>query len=151
MSPVLKVNTWCSLHYICLQETTEQVVQFGHKEFEGWISDGHHRSFLCVLYDQNLWTAGFCYGPTKKKRDTKFIWSSVLVPLSSTLTITKLFLILQQWSVSGLWIRMTFTFFRWHWSLFSHQTIQSWRGGLCLNSWHVLDPQYKVAGCFPPI
>lgn len=31
-------NMWCSLHYICLQETTEQVVQSGHKEFEGWIS-----------------------------------------------------------------------------------------------------------------
>lgn len=141
------MNTWCSLHYICLQETTEQVVQFGHKEFEGWIFDGHHRSSLCVLYDQNLWRAGFCCGPTKKEIQNSFEALSWF-PLSSTFTITSFFLILQQWSVSGLWIRMTFTFLRWHWSLFSHQIIQSWRGGLCFNSWHALDPRYKVVG--PP-
>lgn len=62
----------CSLHYICLRETTEQAVQSGHKEFEGWISDGHHRSFLCELYDQNLLRAGFCYGPTKKRYEIHF-------------------------------------------------------------------------------
>ena len=72
MSPVLKVNMWWSLHYICSQVTTEQVVRSGHKEFEGWISNGHHRSFPCALRDQSLWRAGFCYGPTTKRYKIHF-------------------------------------------------------------------------------
>ena len=143
MSPIPKVNMWCSLHYICLQETTEQVVQSGHKEFEGWISDGHHRSCLCESYDQNRWRAGFCYGPTEKR---KYIWSTALVSLIRDIHNPKAFSLspamgsLLPLNPHGFSFCLNFP----------GRLYNLGRLGPCLNYWDVLDSQNMVADCFFP-
>ena len=117
---------WCSLHYICLQETTEQVVQSGHKDSQGEfpmvIIDLACASHMIKIDGEQVSVMGL------QKRDRKYIWSTALVPLIKGIHNPKAF------SVSpamGSLLPLNLHGFSLddNLSLFSQETLQPWKAG----------------------